>query len=248
MFANNFLASPLIAAPNEHQLLTQENFPSAATAYNDAIDKSLNDLIVFCHQDVLLPEPWLAQLQQSLSYLEANDPNWGVLGSCGMTAANRKWRILGQVYSPGHGMVGEHLKHPAPIQTLDGLLIILRKSSGLRFDERLQHFHFYGTDICMQARQRGMNSYASTAIAIHNSRHYLTFPQEYYEGYWHIRRTWRQYLPIQTTTVRITRTNWPMYKRMLLEAYIRRFGTNDTGVSRVPDGRTLLAELAAKTK
>jgi hypothetical protein len=248
MLADNFLASPVVAEPHEHQILVQENFTSAALAYNDALDKSANDLVVFCHQDVLLPQSWLAELQQVLAYLQTNDPNWGVLGSCGMTAAYKKWRIFGQVYSPGHGMVGEPITHPVPIQTLDGLLLILRKSSGLRFDERLQNFHFYGTDICMIAANDGLKSYAIPAIAIHNSRHYQIFPEEYYEGYWHVRRTWRKYLPIQTTTVRITHSNLPMYKRMLVEAWIRRFGSKHIGAQRVPNGRTLLEELDAKLR
>jgi hypothetical protein len=247
MLADNFLVSPIIAAPHEHQILLQEGFSSAVTAYNDALDKSVNDLVVFCHQDVILPKPWMRQLQQTLTYLQTNDSSWGVLGSCGMTAANRKWKILGQVYSPGLGIVGEPLEHPVPIQTLDGLLLMLRKSSGLRFDERLPGFHFYGTDICLQAQKRGMKSYASAAVCIHNSRHYMTFPREYYEGYWHIRRAWQEYLPIQTTTVRITRSNLPMYKRMLVEAYIRRFGSKHSGAARVPDYRKLLQELAART-
>lgn len=246
MLTNNFLASPVVAEPHDHQILPQENFSSAAKAYNDALDKSVNDLVVFCHQDVLLPQSWLEELQQALAYLQTNDPNWGVLGSCGMTAACKKWRIFGQVYSPGHGIVGEHLVHPMPIQTLDGLLLILRKSSGLRFDERLQNFHFYGADICMIAAHNGLKSYAIPAIAVHNSRHYQIFPREYYEGYWHVRYTWQKYLPIQTTTVRITRSNLPMYKRMLVEAWIRRFGSKHVGAQRVLDGRELLAVLDAK--
>ncbi len=248
MLANNFLVSPIVAGPHDHQILVQENFSSAALAYNDALDKSVNDLVVFCHQDVLLPQSWLEELRRALAYLQTNDPNWGVLGSCGMTAAYKKWRIFGQVYSPGHGMVGEPLAHPVHIQTLDGLLLILRKSSGLRFDERLQNFHFYGTDICMIAANNGLKSYAIPAIAIHNSRHYQIFPKEYYEGYWHVRRTWQKYLPIQTTTVRITHSNLPMYKRMLLEAWIQRFGSKHIGAQRAPNGRTLLEELDAKLR
>ena len=242
IFEGNFLLSPCVQPPHKHQVLVQENFDCAAKAYNDAIDKAVNDLIVFCHQDVILPSAWIGQLKQSIDYLEAKDPNWGVLGSCGMTAANRKWKIYGQIYAPGLGIVGEPIENPLPIQTLDGLLLILRKSSGLRFDERLPHFHFYGPDICLIAAEKRMGSYAIPAIAIHNSRHYLTFPPEYYDGYEYMRRRWKDALPIQTSVVRFTRSNWPMYKRRLVEAWIHAFGSKHVGAQRVADGAKLLAQ------
>ena len=62
----NFLASPCFRTPHPHQILIQEGFASASNAYNDAIDKSTNDLIVFIHQDVILPEGWLDDLERAL--------------------------------------------------------------------------------------------------------------------------------------------------------------------------------------
>jgi hypothetical protein len=57
VFENNFLASPCLSAPH-HQILARRNFHSAARAYNDAINRSINDLIVFCHQDIFLMHWW----------------------------------------------------------------------------------------------------------------------------------------------------------------------------------------------
>src|ERR1700680_3633599 len=83
LFEHNFLASPGLQQSQNHQILIQENFSSAAEAYNDAIDHAANDLIIFCHQDVVLPEGWLSQLQCALDDLAFADPTWGVLGSYG---------------------------------------------------------------------------------------------------------------------------------------------------------------------
>src|ERR1700693_1987023 len=82
---NNFLASPCLQQPHIHQVLIQEGFSSAATAYNDAIDRSANDLIVFAHQDILFATAWIDNLQRALNELENTDPNWGVLGCYGET-------------------------------------------------------------------------------------------------------------------------------------------------------------------
>src|SRR5277367_1172329 len=86
LFESNFLASPGFRQPHPHQILVQRNFRSAARAYNDAIDRSVNDLIIFCHQDIFFPEAWLGQIQRGLDYLESQDPDWGVAGCGGVTS------------------------------------------------------------------------------------------------------------------------------------------------------------------
>ena len=85
LFERNFLASPCLTKLQHHQILVQENFNSAAKAYNDAIEHSWHDLLVFCHQDVILPKSWPSELERALNHLEAADPNWGVLGCSGTT-------------------------------------------------------------------------------------------------------------------------------------------------------------------
>src|SRR5258708_30574427 len=76
---NNLMASPCFRGPHPHQILVQESFHSAATAYNDAIGKAVNDISVFVHQDILFPEAWVSQFERSLQILKETDPNWGVL-------------------------------------------------------------------------------------------------------------------------------------------------------------------------
>jgi hypothetical protein len=243
LFEHNFLASPCLGQRHDHQILVQENFSSAAKAYNDAIDRAANDLIVFCHQDILLPEPWLSQIECALRHLEGHDPKWGVLGSYGKTQDGRGW---GHVYSSGRDVIGEPLERPVPVQTLDEIVLILRKSSGLRFDDSLPHFHFYGTDICLRAAQKGMKSYAVSAFCIHNTHQTLVLPKEFYECCRHIKQVWKNCLPIQTTCVRITKFNFPLYRRRLGEAYLRHIRRKECGGTRVQDPLALLEEFAGK--
>jgi hypothetical protein len=237
---NNFMVSPCLLGTHNHQILIQRGFISAAAAYNDAIAQSLNDLIVFAHQDVVFPASWLSDLDQALQSLGDTDPQWGVLGCYGETL-NDNGR--GYVYSPGRGILGKPFKAPAPVQTLDEIVLIIRKSSGLKFDQQLPHFHFYGTDICMAAAERGMKSYAISALCIHNSQQNLVLPKEFYQGYKHIKQRWSKFLPIQTTCARITRFDFYMCKRRLRETYLRNIRRKEIGATRVEDGRDLLAEL-----
>ena len=239
----NLLASPCLQSPHPHQILVQEGFSSASQAYNNAIQKSRNELIVFVHQDMILPNLWLADLEKALGHLEVNDPNWGVLGSYGKTQDGRGW---GHVYSSGRDVIGEPLDRPVAVQTLDEIVLILRKSSGLRFDDSLPNFHMYGADICLRAARKGMKSYAFSAFCIHNTHQTLVLPKEFYECCKHIRHVWKNCLPIQTTCITITRFSFPLYSRKLKEFYLRHIRRKECGGTRVQDPLTLLDEFVGK--
>jgi len=237
IFEGNFLESPCLGDYHGHQILVQEHFDSAAKAYNDALKRSINDLVIFCHQDVVLPEEWLFELQNAIDYLEANAPNWGVLGCSGITVEHDHWRY---VYSSGLGVSGQPLPHPKTVQTLDEMILVFRKSSGLTFDETLPHFHLYGTDICLRAASIGLSNYAISAYCIHNTHQSLILPREFYQCCQHIRKTWKDSLPIQTTCIRITNSCIHVYLRRLRECYLRYIRRKEIGGTRVPNVHSLL--------
>jgi hypothetical protein len=245
VFESNFLASPCLNGAHPHQIIVQEGFSSAPTAYNDAIDRSTNDLVVFAHQDMIFPEHWLLDLQRALDSLQQTDPQWGVLGCYGETLHDNG---RGYIYSGGLGIMGKPADRPAPVQTLDEIVLILRKSSGLRFDEGLPHFHFYGADICMAAAARGWKSYAISAFCIHNTQQNLVLPKEFYESYRHVKHRWKDSLPIRTTCVTMTKFDSHMYRKRIHEAYLRFIRRKEIGAYRAKDGRALLAELGDESR
>lgn len=235
----NFLASPCLRGSHPHQILLQRGFASAAKAYNDAIDKSVNDLIVFCHQDMFFPGPWISHLQHGCDELETQDPHWGVLGCSGIT---RERKMYGHVYSSGLGIVG-NTSESGEVQTLDEIVLILRKSSGLRFDEGLPHFHFYGADICLRAAARGMKSYAISAFCVHNTYQNFNLPNEFYECCDYMRKAWRGSLPIETTCITISSSNLPVYLRRLRQAYVKHIRRKEYEVTRSKDVKQVFEEL-----
>jgi hypothetical protein len=239
---SNLLSSSCLRDSHVREILTQEGFASASKAYNDGIDRSRNEFIVFVHQDIILPKKWLDQIESSLDYLEHEDPNWGVLGCYGET---RDQGARGHVYSSGLGIIGEPFGHPVAIQSLDEIVLILRKSSGLRFDDNLPHFHLYGTDICLRAELSGRKSYAIPAFCTHNTNQNFVLPKEFYECYRYIKRAWKSHLPIQTSCIRITKLNLPMYKRRMREIYHRSLRQENSGGMRARDVRRLVEEVNA---
>ena len=243
LLESNFLASPCFRGPHPHQIIVQENFSSAAKAYNDGLDKSTNDLIVFCHQDVFLPEPWISQLQRMLDHLKIQDPQWGVLGCAGV---NVDGPVGGHVHSSGLGIIGEPFEQPRAVQTLDEIVLIIRKSSGLRFDDRLPHFHMYGADICLRAAKMGMRSYVIDAFCIHNTDHNLILGKEFYECCGHMKRVWKDYLPIQTTCIKITRFNIPLFMKRMREVYQRYIRREETKGTRSKNVSQLYNEICPR--
>jgi len=215
IFSSNFMSSPLFEI-DDYEIISQREFYSASKAYNDAIDRSQNDIIVFSHQDIILPAFWEKELLRSLNYLTEHDPKWGVIGCYGENREYNSCKGYGYMYCIGNKkLLGGLLFHPMPIQTLDEVVLILRKSSGLRFDERLPHYHLYGTDICMTSKSRGMNCYAISAFCIHNTKKIHVLPKEFFECYKYIKRKWYSMLPIETTCIRISKCdlyNYIKYK------------------------------------
>jgi hypothetical protein len=233
----NLLLSPGILNGGRNQLSIRRHFSSASLAYNSAVDESANDIIIFVHQDVYLPDTWFEDLKRCLAWLDAANANWGVLGCYGCRVGVSDG--LGRLYTTGHGPHGRQLAHPEPVDTLDELILIIRKSSGLRFDPRLSHFHLYGADICMTAREKGMVNYAFQGYCVHNTNKLLILPREFYTGYHYLRRKWRHRLPIATSCMRISLLNEELYRRRIYEVRLRVLGRTGPFPKRVDDPRIL---------
>jgi len=238
VFEQNVAISPCLRDSRVRQVIVQQDFKSASLAYNDALLKATEDILVFCHQDMYFPENWLDDLQKSIQLLSQSDPRWAVLGCWGITVDGQG---VGYIRSLGHGTLGQPFEHPIRINTLDECVLIFRKSSGLKFDPKLPDFHFYGTDICLSARKSAMNCYAISAFCIHNTRRLRSLPREFFEGYYHIKKAWSEFLPIVTSCVAVTRFDKDVlhYRiRCTINALLRRDISPDP---RLDDPRKLLS-------
>jgi hypothetical protein len=86
---------------------------------------------------------------------------------------------------------------PSPVNTLDELLIIIKKNSFI-FDEKIPNHHLFTTDLCLQAEEQGKKNYAILAFCHHNSKT-NELPENYEESKNYIRNKWQHKLPIYTT-------------------------------------------------
>ena len=131
------------------EFITIEDAKSAAVALNEGLDKAKNDLCVLVHQDVIFPAGWVIMLQDAIRGLD--------FGVCGVWGLTMDGVFAGNVIEPrGHWKQGEL---PVEAQSVDELIMIMRKSSGLRFDEVMDDWHFYGPDLCLEAIKRELKIY-----------------------------------------------------------------------------------------
>jgi Glycosyltransferase like family len=217
--SQDVLKSCLLNSPDIHEaseVILQRGYVSAATAFNSAIDRAQTDLLIFVHQDMYLPKGWLESVLRALDLLSKEDPEWGVVGVWGV---NRScYDGTGNIYCAVNGRLGDVFEGARQVRALDEVLLIMRKSSGLRFDQQLPGYHMYGTDICLAAGLRGMKSYVISAFCIHNTNGYQMLPLQFWQCYLYMRKKWRSKLPLATPCTEITFWCWPMIRWNVVRA------------------------------
>src|SRR5690606_40212151 len=112
------------------------------------------------------PDTFESQLLIALHNLSQMDPDWGVAGAVGVNDYGRGKFFVGHVNDRGTE-IGSYSEYPRVVETLDELMLITR--GDFKFDENIPSNHFYGADICLQARRQGRRCYAIEAYCDHYS-------------------------------------------------------------------------------
>ena len=237
------LRSSLLSSPDLSEgieISVQREVPSAAIAYNRGIEATRAEIMVFVHQDVYLPAGWIRKLERTVRQLQAKDLSWGALGLFG---TERDGTGRGYLYSTGlRRVLGSEFTGAHRVETLDEVMLILRRASALRFDEQLPGFHLYGADICLQAEARGMKNYAISNFAIHNTNGVKLLPPAYWNIYRQMRRKWWSRLPACTPCMPITRSRAPAWRYGIGQRLRLALGRHQPG-SRVADPASLCRQL-----
>lgn len=217
VLSENLLRSPCIKS---HGVTQKFGYKSASLAYNEAIEVSDADLMVFVHQDVYIPDGWIETLFRRIETIEATDPDWAVLGVAGKSASDD---VIGYVWSSGMNVVvGAPGFGVRRALCLDELLIVVRRNAGIIFDSDFKGFHMYGTDIVQIANQAGRTSYLVEAPVVHNSKPISTFFGGYSEAYAYMSKKWLHVLPIESSCAKVTRFGLGFLKMKILHRLRRK--------------------------
>lgn len=254
--SSNGLSWSLVVAATSEELLRENLFRSgevhtatdmsiqwkarsSAAAYNAGLRQVNGEVVVFAHQDVFLPAGWTTALQRQLERLQRRDRNWGVVGLYGVTRCGNG---AGYVYSQGlRRFVGQPFQEPVEVLTLDEMLLVVRRCSGLSFDENMPGFHLYGTDICLQADARSMTNYVIPCFALHNSQGLKRLPPAFWRAYLYLRRKWWHQLPVITPCTTVSTNCEAMFHHLVQSAWLSLRRKNNPGM-RVRDAKRFYEE------
>ena len=140
---------------------TNYNQYSLTEVYNKGLNESVNDIVVFCHNDIIFEkEYWGKRVLEHF----VKKPEYGILGVAGTSyypSSGRWWDIqgemIGQVFHQHNGKkwLSEYNK-PFGSKIIDSIIVdgvfFSVKKSNLKsnFDESFKGFHFYDTSFCME--------------------------------------------------------------------------------------------------
>jgi len=139
---------------------TNHNQYSLTEIYNKGLTESINDIVVFCHNDIIFEkEYWGKRISEHFT----KSPDYGILGVAGTSYfpnSGRWWDIqgemIGQVYHQHEGKkwLSQYNKpfgsRIIPSVIVDGVFFAVKKSNlKSNFDESFNGFHFYDTSFCM---------------------------------------------------------------------------------------------------
>jgi SAM-dependent methyltransferase len=192
---DNLLSSPCLAPGSPHEVLLVRCARSAAEGLNQGLDRARHAAVVCVHQDVYLPQGWPRRVAAQLARAERAFGPVGVAGVYGVSLQRGEVRRAGRLVDRDR-LLSEPPGLPAPVETLDELLLVLPNPSSLRFDPALG-FHFYGADVCLAARRQGLAAAVLDAPCMHHSRS-VGLPAEFFASGRAFARKWAAHLPVAT--------------------------------------------------
>jgi GT2 family glycosyltransferase len=138
-----------------------KNYMYSAEALNVLTEVSTGEILLYTHQDVYFksPEPF-SRIDKIIGKL---GNNFGIIGPAGVQ------------YNGGHNMKGvdfsskDYTFDAMKVHTIDEFCLITKRSNNLEFGEYLDHFHFYGADICLSAVDKGLRNYVVALDMVHDS-------------------------------------------------------------------------------
>lgn len=163
---------------NQYIFVENDGSKSLAEVYNDGLEKSVNDIVVFIHDDL---EFETKNLTPKIIKLFDRNPEYGILGLAGTDnlLSGQWWEdkdsMQGQVghingdkryVSKYSKSFGDTIKE---VTVIDGLFMMVHKKRIKKtFDTQFEGFHFYDLPICLLNHLEGVKIGVTTKIKLYH--------------------------------------------------------------------------------
>lgn len=182
LFTNNVLVSPGLKEIGV-QIIPVRGAKTAAEAYERGKRQTKSRWIIYCHQDVYFPEGSGHDIVKILSNVMESEAPQKILGFVGLEGKlnQEKTIAVGLVTT-----VGRLLDWPESDSaiSIDELAVVMHRNCKYRIDSELG-WHWWGTDLCLQAALDGFYAKVIRVLVHHFSAHdyYIgRLPREFYES------------------------------------------------------------------
>ncbi len=180
------------------QFFYNNQFSSAAAAYNYAALETTADYLIFVHQDIKFLK--CDALLRIVDYISQNKD--GVYGLCGAIWKGQRSEVYSNVY---HGLqnkkVGMEAIDLVEVDGLDEIFIAFHRSlyEKIQFDEiNFDGWHLFVHDYCIHAKLCGKQIFVMPIEVQHKNvlempkymMVYNLYPKEYY---FYLKRLWKKY-------------------------------------------------------
>lgn len=209
LFENNLGTSYLwlnrTALPHQWIVVNNTDNEPISKVYSKAQDESENELMVFVHPDVILPDEFYTDFMSALQAIESNTTDWGVLATAG-NAPGPWLAIISSVTdfdgsSPYFG--GDTMYQQ--VQSVDESLMVVRRNAP-RFDAEMPGFDLYGMDIVLSAKKEGKDAFYMKVPIKHKTKDVDGNTYDRMEFLKKVRS--QEYMDRVNTTVQYMQTKW----------------------------------------
>lgn len=122
------------------------------------------EYIIYCHQDVLVIDT-INALDEKLIELDRLDLFWAIAGNAGASTIKSFFKYFVNGDNENE-FVGDL---PAKVTSLDEDFLVIKRGAGLSTSADLSGYHFYATDLCINADILGYSSYVIKYLVQHKS-------------------------------------------------------------------------------
>ena len=168
----------MFSHPNTEILMYENDGQMSLTqVYNKGLKESVNDIVVFMHDDLILET---SNMTPKIVKLFEKHPEYGIIGIAGTDklTSGRWWDNRENMFGVvGHIHEGKrHVNHYSKgvfndvlkdVVIVDGLFFMVRKSLLKKeFNEQFEGFHFYDISFCVENQFEGVKIGLTTKFGI----------------------------------------------------------------------------------
>ena len=199
--------------------------------FNEVKLKNQEPFIIFCHQDVLMNQgDGFEQLVKVLAELEKLNPQWAIAGNAGR---DHHHQFIAKITDPLTKSSYKNLPHK--VHSLDENFLVIKSSSQVKCSLELSGFHFYGSDLCLQAILSGYSCYVIDFHLTHLSSGKLS------QAFWDVKEkfeeTWNNqfnFCYIKTTmNILIGLSKYPGVRSILNSDNFRNVAMSKAGIRKI---------------